>query len=158
MNGGRGGEISLASLSHAELAPDELMQLRRLFDAEYRDDHGEWDPELPYGYAPHDLHVLARHDGDVVGHVGWARRTIGVGSAEVVIAGVGGVLISPRARGRRLGERLMTLAAQTMREAGDVSHGYLGCREEVAPFYEACGWRRISATELSLARDGSPTR
>lgn len=39
----------------------------------------------------------------VVGHVGWARRAIGVGDIELVIAGVGEVLISEQVRGQHLG-------------------------------------------------------
>lgn len=127
-----------------------------LFDAEYLRDFGAWDPEQPYGYAPHDVHVVARSGGAVVGHAGWARRAIDVGGAETAIAGVGGVLVSDRARGQQLGQRLMAAAAQAMADAGGIDFGYLGCREEVVPFYTACGWRRISAAERSIGRDGRP--
>lgn len=135
----------------------ELMdQLRRLFDAEYLRSHGPWNPDLPYGYAPHDYHVIAWRGNEVVGHVGWARRVIAVGSHEVVVAGVGGVLVSVRERGHRLGERLLRSAAESMAEAGGIAFGYLGCREEVVSFYAACGWTRISTSERSISRTGLP--
>lgn len=149
--------VSIEAVAHEALTAAEISELRRLFDDEYLDDFGAWDPVQPYGYAPHDLHVIARSDVGIAGHTGWARRTIGVGDAEVVIAGVGGVLVSERARGQRLGNRILDCAAQTMRDAGGIDFGYLGCREQVVPFYESCGWHRIRAAERSIGRDGMPT-
>ena len=67
-----------------------------------------------------------------------------VGGDEVEIAGVGGVLISDVVRGERVGRRLMDSAAESMKTAGGVAFGYLGCREEVVSFYTSCGWTRIS--------------
>jgi predicted N-acetyltransferase YhbS len=143
-------------VAHGVLSSDDLARLRDLFDAEYLDDFGEWNPAQPYGYAPHDVHVIARSDGRVVGHVGWARRTIGVGDSDVAVAGVGGVLISERARGRSLGKRMLAETARSMHESGGIAFGYLGCREQVVPFYESCGWHRIVVAERSIARDGTP--
>ncbi len=139
---------------HGALTPRLRGELRRLFDAEYLATFGEWDSEQPYGYAPHEVHLIARVGGDVVGHVGWARRHVAVGDSGVEIAGVGGVLISQGARGERLGEQLMHTARRSMLDAGGIRFGYLGCREEVVPFYRACGWHRISAAERSISRDG----
>ncbi|MGQ3384199.1 GNAT family N-acetyltransferase [Glutamicibacter sp. TV12E] len=147
-------DLSIAVVAHGELTAENVNELRRLFDQEYLHDCGSWNPYQPYGYAPHDFHVIARSVDSVVGHVGWARRTIGVGNAEWVIAGVGGVLISECARGEQLGKRLMTSAAQSMLEAGGIDFGYLGCREEVVPFYRSCGWSRVMAAERSIGRDG----
>lgn len=100
--------------------------------------------------------MIARLGEDVIGHVGWARRTIGVGQAEVEIAGVGGMLISERVRGQRLGHRLMVYAKQTMADAGCIEFGYLGCSEVVVPFYQSVGWHHISAAEQSISREGVP--
>lgn len=150
------GQVVLEAFLHRELGAPTLGRLRQLFDAEYLESFGAWDPEQPYGYAPHDLHVIARMGSAVVGHVGWARRTVGVGEVDVVIAGVGGVLISPDMRGSSLGRRLMHCAAETMADVGGIDFGYLGCREEVVPFYESCGWHRISVPERSIGLDGAP--
>lgn len=146
--------IQLFRVAHADLDAEMLADLRRLFDREYLAEFGDWDPEQPYGYAPHDLHVIARLDGGVVGHAGWGRREIAVGDAPAVIAGVGGVLVSPDARGLRLGQRLMGELAATMREEPGLDFGYLGCDESVVPFYESCGWRRIAAAERCVDRSG----
>ncbi|KJL24993.1 Nodulation protein A [Microbacterium oxydans] len=148
--------LVIDTVPHDRLTTNDVARLRELFDEEYVVQFGEWDPDQPYGYAPHDLHVIARLGNDVVGHVGWARRTIGVGTAEVVIAGVGGVLIAPRARGEGAGAELMAAAAASMKESGEIGFGYLGCREEVAPFYASCGWQRVAAVEKLIDRMGQP--
>lgn len=146
---------SIDVVQHGALTPRLSGELRRLFDAEYLETFGEWDPEQPYGYAPHDVHLIARADDNVVGHAGWARRGIAVGDGVIEIAGVGGVLILKGARGARLGERLMHAAGRSMLDVVGIHFGYLGCREEVVPFYRACGWHRISVAECSVSRDGS---
>jgi aminoglycoside 2'-N-acetyltransferase I len=51
---------------------------------------------------------------------------------------------------------MMACAAQSMVDAGDIDFGYLGCREDVVPFYASCGWHRISAAERSVGRTGLP--
>lgn len=149
-------EYSIEVVAHGALSAGDRGELRRLFDREYLVEFGPWYPEQPYGYASHDVHVIARSGESIVGHVGWARRMIGVGDAELTIAGVGGVLVSTQARGGHLGERLMRWAAGSMTDAGGVDFGYLGCREEVVPFYVSCGWHRISAVERSISRSGRP--
>lgn len=80
---------ALELVRHEELSGVHLDGLRRLFDGEDAREFGDWDPEQPYGNAPHDIHVIARDHRGIVGHVGWARRTIVVGARHVVIAGVG---------------------------------------------------------------------
>lgn len=65
-----------------------------------------------------------------------------------------GTLISADARGMRLGRELMSRAAQSMRDRGRLAFGYSGCREQVVPFHESCGWKRILARETSIGRDG----
>lgn len=136
------------------LIADDIRGCRELFDAEYLDEHGPWDPVRPYGYAPHDVHVIARADGAVIAHAGWQRRVIRVGQTEITVAGVGGVLASARARGSGLGRAVMETLAASIRQAGDIAFGYLGCGEAVVPFYTACGWQRIVAAEAYIGADG----
>ena len=150
--------ITIGMSRHTDLTPEQLDGLGRLFAAEYREDFGEWDPDQPYGYAPHDVHVIATRDGEAVGHVGWARRSITVGGRPVRIAGVGGVLVAPSGRGHHLGQRLMRAAVDSMRAHSDAEFGYLGCAESVVPFYVSCGWRRIVAAERCIGLDGQPTQ
>jgi aminoglycoside 2'-N-acetyltransferase I len=143
-------------IRHGELSRTHLYQLRALFDREYLDHHGPWDPDAPYGYSPADTHVLVTHDGQLVAHAGFQRRVITVGDHDVVVVGTGGVLVREHARGRGLGGRLMSQLAQAMHTMPGIEYGYLGCRQEVVPFYAANGWHRITATECCRSRlDGT---
>jgi aminoglycoside 2'-N-acetyltransferase I len=75
--------LSIDVLAHGALTAGDIDELRRLFDQEYLHDFGTWDPNQPYGYGPHDLHVIARSDDGVVGHVGWASGTWSAASATL---------------------------------------------------------------------------
>ena len=140
---------------HHNLTTGQLDDLNRLFAAEYGEDFREWNPDQPYGYAPHDMHVVATLDAQTVGHIGWAQRSITVGGRPVTIAGV---LVAPNVRGHNLGQRLMRAAVDSMRVQSDAEFGYLGCDETVVPFYVSCGWQRIVASEHYIGRGGQPTQ
>lgn len=148
-------DVEIHTVPHQQLTDQMLDQLKELFDREYFSEHGAWNPELPYGYAPHDVHLIARSGTALIGHVGWARRDIAVGPHELTVAGVGGVLVSPAGRGRRLGRRLMDAARRSMLDHDDIEFGYLGCDESVVPFYASCGWRRIAAPERWVDCEGN---
>ncbi|MGQ4536111.1 GNAT family N-acetyltransferase [Dermabacteraceae bacterium P13264] len=149
--------VNLTVTSHSLLSDTDLAEMRRLFDAEYRADFGEWDPDGPYGYAPADWHVLAWDGGCLVGHVGFQRRVIEIGGAEVTVAGTGGMLVASEARGSGLGRRLLLRAQLAMTEDAEADFGYLGCRPAVVGFYESAGWVRIRARESHTDRL-DPTR
>ena len=141
---------------HSDLSRRELECLRDLFDGEYFREHGPWDPDAPYGYAPADVHVGVFSDGRLLGHVGFQLRSIAVGVCDVAVAGTGGVLVRKESRGIGLGAALMRRAQAAMRSF-DVpgkpraEFGYLGCRPEVVPFYQATGWRRIDVVECHVS-------
>ena len=141
---------------HSDLSRRELECLRDLFDGEYFREHGPWDPDAPYGYAPADVHVVVSSDGRLLGHVGFQLRSIAVGVCDVAVAGTGGVLVRKESRGIGLGAALMRCAQAAMRSF-DVpgkpraEFGYLGCRPEVVPFYQATGWRRIDVVECHVS-------
>lgn len=141
---------------HSDLSRRELECLRDLFDGEYFREHGPWDPDAPYGYAPADVHVVVSSDGRLLGHVGFQLRSIAVGVCGVTVAGTGGVLVRKESRGIGLGAALMRRAQASMRSF-DVpgkpraEFGYLGCRPEVVPFYQATGWRRIDVVECHVS-------
>ncbi|GAA2858920.1 GNAT family N-acetyltransferase [Paenarthrobacter ilicis] len=137
---------------HEDLTAGELEALQELFDAEYLREFGPWNPDQPYGYSPADVHVVTFRGQFPVAHVGFQYRTIAVGADEVTVAGTGGVLVSAASRGSGLGRRAMLHAQKVMREETQTDFGFLGCREEVVPFYEAAGWVRVRATERSLSR------
>jgi len=137
---------------HEDLCIAELTALGELFDGEYLDDYGRWEPDAPYGYSPADVHVLGFRGPFLVAHVGFQRRVISVGTNDVVVAGTGGVLVDHRFRGTGLGGRMMRHAQQAMRDEVEVDFRFLGCREAVVPFYKAAGWREVHATERCVSR------
>lgn len=141
---------------HSDLSRRELECLRDLFDGEYFREHGPWDPDAPYGYAPADVHVGVSSDGRLLGHVGFQLRSIAVGVCDVAVAGTGGVLVRKESRGIGLGAALMRRAQAAMRSFDvpgkpKAEFGYLGCRPEVVPFYQATGWRRIDVVECHVS-------
>lgn len=144
-------------VDHHDLSGAQRDALRGLFDSEYRESHGEWDPDRPYGYSPADVHTLLFHGSTLLGHVGFQRRRIAVGSSDVCVAGTGGVLVHPRRRGEGIGRSVMSHAQDAMRRDSRIDFGYLGCRDEVVPFYESTGWVRVNATErhVSMTEPGS---
>jgi aminoglycoside 2'-N-acetyltransferase I len=137
---------------HEDLSSADLAALQQLFDNEYKSEHGPWNPDAPYGYSPADLHVLAFQGTVLAAHVGFQRRVIGVGGQDITVAGTGGVLVDEQSRGTGLGGRAMHHAQQVMRDEARVCFGFLGCRQEVVPFYASVGWVRIHATERCLSR------
>ena len=141
---------------HSDLSRCELECLRDLFDGEYFREHGPWDPDAPYGYAPADVHVVVSSGGRLLGHVGFQLRSIAVGVCDVAVAGTGGVLVRKESRGIGLGAALMRRAQASMRSFDvpgkpKAEFGYLGCRPEVVPFYQATGWRRIDVVERHVS-------
>lgn len=142
-------------VDHEHLSATELSSLAELFDSEYSSTHGAWVPDRPYGYSPAHVHVMMSIGQTLVAHVGFQRRTISVGDRDVVVAGTGGVLVHPEWRRSGIGRRVMARAQRVMRDDVRVEFGYLGCREEVVPFYESAGWTRIHARErhVSIADD-----
>lgn len=132
---------------HSDLSIAQVDALRALFDGEYRATHGEWDPDRPYGYSPADVHTMLLHGSTLIGHVGYQHRTIRVGSRGVSVAGTGGVLVHQNWRSEGVGRRVMRRAQESMRRDDRIAFGYLGCRDEVVPFYECTGWTRLSVTE-----------
>ena len=148
----RGMNVDLRITAHSELSLRDLERLRTLFDHEYFGEYGPWDPEAPYGYSPAAVHIMAFQGEELIGHLGFQPRSIKVGGQRVTVAGVGGVLIVERARGRGLGQLIMDHARAAMLKEPGVEYGYLGCRPAVVPFYESTGWQRIHALERHLSR------
>lgn len=138
-------------VEHDTLSESQSAALRDLFDREYRAEHGDWNPDRPYGYSPADVHTVLFHGSTAIAHVGFQRRFIRVGAHEVAVAGTGGVLVHPDWRSAGVGRRVMTHAQQVMRDDYRVDFGYLGCREEVASFYERTGWSRVDAVERHVS-------
>lgn len=135
-----------------ELSARDYADMAVLFDSEYLEDWGSWNPKRGYGYARGELHCFARVGGKLVGYAASARRFIGVGNDEVLIAGVGGVLTAAEARGQGVGRGVLFGLQEAMRGLAPADFGLLGCREDVVTFYQSCRFTLIE----SRIRDVSP--
>ncbi|WP_426997853.1 GNAT family N-acetyltransferase [Pseudarthrobacter sp. N5] len=134
----------LTATDHADMAA--------LFDSEYARDWGPWNPKHGYGYANGELHAMARNNGKLLGYATTARRFIGVGGREVVIAGTGGVITRAESRGIGIGRQVLSALQEASHGLAPADFGLLGCREDVVPFYRSCGFFRVD----SLIRDICP--
>lgn len=157
MQTSRTHEAELLTLWDKELTRENVKGLKSLFDDEYSALYGSWNQSQPYGYSPAELHVIAVLDGEVIGNVGMQRRLITVGNQQILIAGTGGVLIKPTHRQSGLGQKLLSRLQEANRTLAPVDYGYLGCREEVIPFYERSHYIRITATERYVSDDDQTT-
>jgi aminoglycoside 2'-N-acetyltransferase I len=134
-----------------ELTPADYAELGVLFDGEYAAEWGPWNPKRGYGYAAGELHALARRGGQLLGYAASARRFVGVGAKEVVIAGTGGVLTRKDVRGMGIGRQVLAALQDASRSAAPADFGFLGCREEAVPFYQSCGYVRIHSLVLDVS-------
>lgn len=157
MQTSRSEKVELITLLDKELTGETLKGLKRLFEDEYAALYGSWTQSQPYGYSPAELHVIAVLNGEVIGNVGMQRRQIAVGNQQILIAGTGGVLIKPSCRQSGVGQKLLSRLQEANRTLAPVDFGYLGCREEVVPFYESCNYTRITATERYVSDDDQTT-
>ena len=78
-----------------------------------------------------------------VSHVGTLTHTVSVAGEEVLIGGLAAVLTLPEVRGQGHGSTTLETAVRFLRESEQVSFVLLFCRDQLFPFYEPRGWRRI---------------
>ncbi|MEV7662485.1 GNAT family N-acetyltransferase [Paenarthrobacter sp. NPDC089316] len=78
-----------------------------LFDAEYEADWGPWNAKAGCGFPRGELHCFTREGSKLIGYAASARRFVGVGVKDLVVAGVGGVLTSAASRGRGIGRKVI---------------------------------------------------
>lgn len=85
------------------------------------------------------MHALARQDGQPLGYAAIARRFIGAGDDEVLIAGTG------------CGSQVVTALQDAINAFAPADFGCLGCRKGVVHFNEACGYARIDSFVLDVS-------
>ncbi len=91
-------------------------------------------------WAHADRRVVVHGEGEIVCHVGIYFREGTLDGAPVRIAGIGGVMTSPRVRRAGHAGNAMGLAVDVMREH-EIDFGLLFCEPHNVPLYEHLGWR-----------------
>jgi hypothetical protein len=89
-------------------------------------------------WAHADKRVVVHGEGGIVCHVGIYLRDAILDGGLVRIAGIGGVMTSPRVRREGCAGSAMRRAADVMREQ---DFGLLFCESHNVGFYEHLGWR-----------------
>ncbi len=90
----------------------------------------------------------------------WQRDRL-VGFARVLTDGlyralIDDVIVDASLRGQDLGSRMMRLLAERL---ADVEEVFLRCEQDVVPFYERLGYRRVAiCLDLAEGRPGNSTR
>jgi hypothetical protein len=75
---------------HVDLTTTELDALESLFDGEYPNTLGTWNPDAPYGYSPAETHILTFRAQALAAHIGFQRRLMSKGSRPLLsVVGLG---------------------------------------------------------------------
>ena len=94
-------------------------------------------------WAHADKRVVVHGESGIVCHVGIYFRDGTLDGASVRIAGIDGVMTSPRVRRTGHAGNAMRRASDVMREH-EIDFGLLFCESHNVPFYEHLGWRIFS--------------
>jgi nodulation protein A len=137
--------IEVRLVAEADLTPEDDAAIRELLVAAFPGVGERFLRRSWWGSRP-DHRLLLVHGGRLVGHLDLERRVIEVGSADVVVAGVGAVAVHPDLQRHGLGRRLIEELLRVLLTDVPVSFGYLTTGAADAAFYRAVGLTQIDAT------------
>jgi len=86
---------------------------------------------------------LADSKGRPIAHLAVERRLIDVGGAEVLVAGIGEVAVSPELHGQGLGAMLMAEFRPRLHTEFAADFGFVQCGDDVRGFYRSAGWSPV---------------
>jgi GNAT superfamily N-acetyltransferase len=101
-----------------------------------------------------DLRFVLYENGEPLSHAGILKHVVSVDDQPVLVAGLGGVVTVPEARGRGFARQLVQ---ETMRFAENdwkVEAGLLFCRPQMVAYYESLGWRVLECPVMIEQPDG----
>ena len=122
------------------LSNDELQRLFRWSADAFGVAH------LGLQWRPKETRFLLDVAGEPVSHVGLLKHVVRVGGHPVIVAGFGGVVTVPSARGRGHATALMKHATQFVTAEWQVRAGLLFCLPRLIPYYARLGWRMLDET------------
>lgn len=132
-----------------ELGPDEVAELRALFDAAWSET-GEPFTDEDWDHATGGLHVLVTEADEIVSHASVVERWLHTGPHRLRTGYVEAVATRPDRRRRGYGARVMEDVAAHIRdvyELGALDTGLGG-------FYERLGWLRWEGPTAVRTADG----
>ena len=107
-------------------------------------------------WRPKDVHFLLDVDGEPACHVGLLPHTVRVGRLPIAVAGIGGVVTVPDARGRGHARTLLRHALDFVARTWHVDAGLLFCLPRMVPYYARLGWFVVER-EVTIDQEFGPT-
>lgn len=128
-------ETALTGSDHAALS--------ELLSAAFADQPGVFSGRS-WAWARKEARLwLADGTGRPVAHLAVERRLVDVGGAELLVAGIGEVAVSPDLHGQGLGAALMAEFRPRLRAEFAADFGFVQCGEQVRDFYRRSGWTPV---------------
>jgi aminoglycoside 2'-N-acetyltransferase I len=131
----------------------EITQANHLTDTEQQQLFG-WGEDIfgvqPWGleWRRKDLRFVLYDEGKPVSHAGILKHTVSVNGAGVSVAGLGGVVTVPEARGKGLARQVVRQAMTFAKSEWTVDAGFLFCRPQMVSYYEALGWKIVESAVI----------
>ncbi len=131
----------------------EITQAKDLTDNDQQQLFG-WGEDIfgvqPWGlqWRPKDLRFVLYHEGNPLSHAGILKHTVSVDGEEVSVAGLGGVVTVPEARGKGFARQVVHRAMSFAESEWTVDAGLLFCRPPMVSYYEALGWQMVESAVI----------
>jgi GNAT superfamily N-acetyltransferase len=131
----------------------EIKQSRNLTDTEQEQLFG-WGEDIfgvePWGlqWRPKDLRFVLYLDGKPLSHAGILKHTVSVNGKGFSVAGLGGVVTAPEARGKGLARQVVQQAMSFAKREWTVAAGLLFCRPQMVSYYDALGWKVVESAVI----------
>lgn len=93
-----------------------------------------------------DIHVILIHNDTDVAYLNLCDVCCNINDQELQCKGIGNVCSAVKGMG--YGNKLMSLTNQWLKENHQI--GLLFCHCNVEPFYQKCGWEKISAEKCEI--------
>jgi len=145
--------VSLRLLEEASLTLEDHERISSLLVAAFPQFAAIFQEKSFWGSVPQCRLLLENSSGELLAHLEFGLRTIGVGEEEFTVAGIGAVATRPDVQRQHLGRTLFRHLHTLLLERFAVDFGYLGCREAVVGFYEKVGFVRFDQAVLELNPD-----
>jgi GNAT superfamily N-acetyltransferase len=105
---------------------------------------------------PRAIHFVRAEGNLLVSHAQVVIPQLAHGRGPLRIAGLGGVMTYPQFRGEGHGSAVMRRATDHIRSDPAIDLGMLFCDPKLIPFYEPCGWTKLSGGRVVVDRSGEP--
>ncbi|WP_460234344.1 GNAT family N-acetyltransferase [Aurantivibrio plasticivorans] len=106
-------------------------------------------------WRPKDLHLVMYQQDMPVSKCGLLRQTIRVGSHDLEVAGIGGVVTAPECQNQGFATQLIDEALRFVETEWLLSVSALFCRNELVPFYQQLGWKGAEREVMIVQPHGS---